>query len=417
MIKVKLLSEGILKEEVIGAQAFVYHGSRTEPDKMLDIIKNNEFDPGNVAGAMYGPGLYTVYNLLKTNTDKGRYGKFVYKFKINMYGFIIFDSEIAEKVYGKPLKPHEQAKLLGYDFLLDILKDSSLGRNGYITSDHALILAEHLTNRKVKIKGIVFTGRNDGPVAVIYDYSSAIITSYRDESKTWKKFDVADIKGQIKSTLNKPLYDIPKIIKNNNRKRMLATTKEHDEDVELEVQDLRFLNKKAIFNKGLKLIEISYELIEKYLKNIQLGTDLVLLGYTSDTIPNIFDLSKTGLYLDDCEHLQELPENLIIGKSLRIEKCPRLRLPRGLVIGGSLWYDYFSDDHMSIDKALPKDIIIKGKKRIEFNQPFILPNELWIKYVMMLKEERPDEFAQLQQDFKIAKEKIDQENIRTRGWA
>lgn len=415
MIKVKLLSESILQEEVIGAQAFVYHGSRTAPDEMLDIFKNNKFDPGNVDGAMYGKGLYTVYNLPETNTDKGRYGDFVYKFKVNMYGFIIFDLEIAQKVYGKPLNPYGQAKLLGYDFLLDILKESRARRNENITSDAALNLANYLISRKIKIKGMVFTGRNDGPVAIIYDYDSAIIASYRDQSKTWKKFDVADIKDQIKSTLNKSLYDIPKNKYNNERRIMLATTKEHDEIVELEPDDLKLLNKKAIFNKKLILSGMNYELIEKYLKNIQIRESLVLIGYESDTIPNIFDLSKSSLKINYSNSLQQLPSNLVIGKSLTLGgKIPNLKsLPDGLVIGGELNWDIDDNDLPEI----PRDIKVYGNGYIEQYIQSIQPRELWVKYVMMLKDERPDDFAQLQQDFKMAKEKIDQDNIKRRGWA
>ena len=416
MLKIKLLSEGILNEEVIGAQALVYHGSRTEPNEMLDLIKNNKFDPGQVGGAMYGPGLYTVYNLPETNTDKGKYGDFVYKFKVNMYGFIIFDREIAQKVYGKPLQPQEQAKLLGYDFLLHILKDLNTRSDGRITSERALTLANSLTSRKVKIKGIVFTGRNDGPVAIIYDYTSAIIIGYKNvkADKIWKKFDAADIKDQIKTTLHKPLYTIAKI-GDSGRKSMLAKTEIHEEDIELEPDDLKILNRKAIFNKKLKLLGMTYDHIEKYLKHIQIRESLTLVGYESDTFPNIFDLSKSHLIIDFSDRLRELPNNLIVGKSLTIHgEIPRLKsLPNGLVIGGKLNWNVIDNDL----PELPQDIKVHGNGFIEQYIHFIEPRELWVKYIDMLKMYRSDDYEKLLRDFKIAKAKIDDDNIRTRGWA
>lgn len=105
----------MLAEEVFGGEAFVYHGSWMRPDKFIPIFFNNQFKPGSGAGSMYGNGLYTVYYLEDTQTLDGRYGDYIYRFKINLHGFIIFDLHIAKLVYKKLLMPSEQAKLLRLD--------------------------------------------------------------------------------------------------------------------------------------------------------------------------------------------------------------------------------------------------------------------------------------------------------------
>ena len=124
MSNMKLIMESwrvnVLSERVFGAQAIVYHGSDTSPDLMIPRLANDQFTPGLGAGSMYGNGIYTVYDENpESNTFSGDYGDWVYKLKINLHGFIIFDQDICEKVYGKKLSPMEQLKMLGHD---DVIK-------------------------------------------------------------------------------------------------------------------------------------------------------------------------------------------------------------------------------------------------------------------------------------------------------
>ena len=41
----KLVREVLLTEEVFGAQAFVYHGSRTKPEVFIPVLLNDELQP------------------------------------------------------------------------------------------------------------------------------------------------------------------------------------------------------------------------------------------------------------------------------------------------------------------------------------------------------------------------------------
>ena len=96
--------------------------------------------------------------------------------KINLYGFVIFDKDVAVKVYGKPLSPQQQLLLLGEEELSQKMDKIPAAKSEF-TSDQAFNASKFL---KGKVKGLVFTGRRDGRVAVIYDPSSVVPV-------TWKK--------------------------------------------------------------------------------------------------------------------------------------------------------------------------------------------------------------------------------------
>lgn len=195
-----LVREILLTEEVFGAQAFVYHGSNTPPEEMKDILVSNKFDPGHGAGDYYGKGLYTVYESdPNSSTFTGLYGKYVYKLKVNLYGFIIFDKDICQKVYGKVMTPHEQLGLLGMpevkkriDFMISLRKSDPVlvalsdmmekePDKDKFTSGHADAISSTLSKT---VKGIVFTGRIDGHVAVIYDTAGVVPVGWKTAKLT-----------------------------------------------------------------------------------------------------------------------------------------------------------------------------------------------------------------------------------------
>lgn len=241
----KIIS-GLIVEKVFGAQAIVYHGSKTPPDVMIPILLKNEFMAGGEQGAMYGGGLYTVYDEDKnTRTFRGDYGDYVYKLKVNLSGFIIFDQGVCKKVYGKKMSPMEQLIMLGHEdvvreleeryeskkddekalagmrrgekpreiglvdrvrglfgrvaksvqpapsfedddeeWMLNVPEDRMVLRrkelnlnpvgsdvNPEFSSQDAILVSRILSK---KVKGIVFTGKQDGRVAVIYDPSIVV---------------------------------------------------------------------------------------------------------------------------------------------------------------------------------------------------------------------------------------------------
>ena len=221
----------LLTEEVFGRQAFVYHGSNTKPEDMLKILANNDFKPGNAAGAMYGRGLYTVYDIdPNLPTFSGDYGVYLYKLKINIDNFIIFDSDVCKKVYGEVLSPLQQLEKHGMKDAIKEIKSKKLTKVAELmpaaaqgpidpasrfTSDFALKLSPVL---QIHVKGMVYTGRRDGKVALIYDANDVVPVSWAEITKgpdpyfvggkrdsklgTWRKFSQKDIESSISRSVD-----------------------------------------------------------------------------------------------------------------------------------------------------------------------------------------------------------------------
>lgn len=207
--------EGFLNEEVYGNLAIVYHGSKASPKDFSSYVNDNNFVAGAGAGGMYGAGLYTVYDKdLSSNTFSGRYGQRVYKIKQNLNGFIIFDLEVCRKVYGESLSPYEQMKRIGLETeanrivkTSENIKDLMMQKpdpDTYFTSKRA-----HRVSRLLNqyVKGIVFTGKNDGKVVAIFDVrdSKVIAWDYAGPNKKkveWKTLGIQKSKQDLGKTIS-----------------------------------------------------------------------------------------------------------------------------------------------------------------------------------------------------------------------
>ena len=207
----------ILQEKVFGNQAFVYHGSDLPPEKFSEIIESNAFEPGKGAGAMYGKGLYTVYDEdPNSETFTGGYGDFVYKLKVNLSGFLIFDYSVCVKVHGKPMSLKDQLAKMGMQDTYNIIrkawpglqKPSSWAQEGLTfehffdedfvdlpyTSKLAIVIKDYVAN---KASGMIFTGQHDGKVCIIYDPSTVVLTAYSELSYNEPEEGSYKVAGQV----------------------------------------------------------------------------------------------------------------------------------------------------------------------------------------------------------------------------
>jgi hypothetical protein len=198
----KLIQEQLLQEQVFGNLAYVYHGSNAPPDVMLDLIKNKKFDPGKGAGAMYGPGLYTIREFKPdANTFSGGYGGYVYKFKANLAGIVSFDSDVTQQIYGKSMSITEQIQfiidnnLVGpgsiqklKQFLANNKNESLKEKEYHIKHSSAAALNNWQSLISV-VRGISFTGANDGPVVIFYSLDGVVPVAWsKTGGKTQKDF-------------------------------------------------------------------------------------------------------------------------------------------------------------------------------------------------------------------------------------
>ena len=394
-----LIKEMLLTEEIFGAQSFVYHGSPSAPDVFLPYLVDDTFNPGGGAGAMYGKGLYTVYNLKGTKTESGLYGIYIYKLAVNLYGCISFNNDIAQLIYGSPLTPAEQGKLLGLspqlvNRLEDYTEDATRKRKSSVTtSDRALKASTYL---KGAVKGIIYTGSQDGDVVALYDANAVTPVAYRvvGERKGWIPIDKEQIRSKLASrssfTWQEEKYEKP----NDPR----ITT-----DPELILKKLDFLSNlppdQRVFRGNLDLDEKFYKGPLMLPSNLRVTGNLFVKYASATTLPvNLHvegDLKPpsgleqlpAGLHVDGqldlrgCLKDLELPPDIQVDiinhnspeMSLKLLKLVKNKPMAERIIPGNL---FIPDD--SPIRSLPGGLTIKGYLRITCPNITALPNGLTV---------------------------------------
>ena len=340
----------LLTEKVYGAQAVVYHGSSAAPKVFIPALLNDTFSPGKGSGAMYGKGLYCVYDLNKTQTDSGQYGNYVYKFKVNLYGFICFDPEVALLVYKRPLSPVEQAQELGLDeTLIEKLRRIRIGAG--FTSESALPASKFL---KGKVKGLIFTGSRDGRVVVIYDQTVAVPFAWAQAGdKSWRSIDKSSLKPALrKSALGDweaEKYDFDPVA-------LLAKLSKLPVDMRITKGDL----------------DLRKTSITSIPAGLQVGGGLNLQGTGITSLPTGL---KVGRYLDiRGTKITSLPAGLQVGGNLEPFPSKITSLPADLQVGGDL--DLYGTSITSLPAGLKVGGNIYGFKGDASQVPQHLRNKL-----------------------------------------
>jgi hypothetical protein len=181
-----------LLEEVYGVNVVAYH--RTKSEDIISGILEKGFVPGY--GMMYGQGFYATYDLdsqLKPNMKKN-YGDIILKVFIKAYKFLIFDYDVAKKIYKKNytlLDQLKQMNLLKYVKDLDnVKKYSKKLKTIEYSSDIALQVYEKESSIISSINGIIFTGKTDGKVIVAYEPNAIVPMAFsEDDGKSWNKIN------------------------------------------------------------------------------------------------------------------------------------------------------------------------------------------------------------------------------------
>jgi len=308
--------EEILDERVFGVQAFVYHGSDIEPKILIPAFVEDEFVPGR--GDVYGKGLYTVYELEGTATERGVYGPYIYKLKINLHGFIIYDYDVVTKVYGKPMSIWEQLDLLGEEDLKDKVVNARPSPREKLTSEVAMPDSEKLKGR---VKGIVFTGKRDGQVAVVYDPAAVAPVAWkRKGTDQWNKVDKETLRKSLSRTadmagsysvgrfdISDPIAALEKVAKMPANKRIIRGELELDSEEITQLPDfLQILSNLTIYNTPLTSLP----------KGLRVKEDL----FIRDT------------------NITELPQDLEVGGNLYVRAGNTIAsIPDGVKIGGNIY--------------------------------------------------------------------------------
>ena len=366
-----LIRETLLLEEVYGAQAVVYHGTEADPLKLVSALLNDEFVPGKGAGSMYGKGLYTVYDINGTPTESGNYGNGIIKLKLNLYGYIIFDPDVALKVYKAPLSIVEQAQELGLDEeIIEKLRGVKID-----TSNFTSVAAEFASKfLKGQVKGLVYTGARDGRCALVYDPTTAVPISWKNvRDKSWTRVDSESIKPSLRRSASgdwqKEKYetDFLKVLKKLESYPL-------DQRVIKGDLDLSFTPITSL-PSGLKVIgnlSLSDAPITSLPAGLKVGGNFNLYGTEITSLPaelrvgGDLNLSRTPI--------KSLPNGLRVGGDLNLSDTPIASLPDGLKVGGDLNLIYTSITFLpaglkvggnlsltaTLIKSLPADLHVSG---------------------------------------------------------
>jgi len=267
----------LLKEEVYGKIATVYHGSKQSPEKFLKIFETSSSEgytstgwSGGAGGEMYGRGLYAVWERSSHQTFEGVYGPWLYKLKVNLHGFIIFNETVCNRVYSRSISPLEQLKLLGKERELKKATEAEMSiltklPHDAESSNDASKLAPFLKGR---VNGLIFFDRDDGPVAVIYDPD--IVTPI-----SWMKLNTRTKPKKVQQQKTLGYEEIEKSLKRSSHAGMQADpqrlqTKSPDKTfIERVVNDTR------VFTSALsRLTNVTKDMIAKKTSNPEILTKL-----------------------------------------------------------------------------------------------------------------------------------------------
>jgi hypothetical protein len=365
-----LIRETLLLEEVYGAQAVVYHGTEADPYTLIDALLKDKFTPGVGAGAMYGKGLYTVYDLAGTQTEKGEYGPHIIKLKVNLYGYIIFDPEIALKVYKRPLTPAQQAEEVGYsEDVVEALKSVKPPKGDTFTSDSALSVYKSL---QYEVKGLVFTGRNDGRVVVVYDPTTAVPMAWKGVgSSFWTPVD--------RAALLTPLERPDVSAREGRPVKQSALGRSALGDFESGKWDtkrsvLKALKRLEQLPEDQRVVKGDLNLYDASITSLptglQVGGDLELRGTQVTSLPA--GLRVGGIIFLQGTQITSLPTGLKVGGALCLQGTPIASLPTGLKVGESLFLF-----HTPI-ASLPDDLQVGGNLFLQGTKITSLPPDLQV---------------------------------------
>ena len=201
-----------LGEEITGGSIVVYH--RTKLTKENYKLLNNGFVPGD--GQMYGRGLYSTYELKdQFNSNMEGYGSTIIKFQVtDTSKILILDESEQLKAFGKRIGLLDQIKKILKGGFNGFYKENKLAiqesiklleDKNRLTSEAAYYLAANVRKFQLLFDGLVFTGRNDGRVLVLFETTLASPLQYVDTRglQQGDKFEWTSLKNKDSYGLGK----------------------------------------------------------------------------------------------------------------------------------------------------------------------------------------------------------------------
>jgi len=349
----------------------VFHRTK---DTSIDLIGRDGYRAGG--GDAWGAGIYTCYDLISTtkankyndgHLKSSTYGPVIIENKVaSLKNFLIFDYDVAKKIYGNEYKLEDQLKKIlpkniYQKFEEPILEASRICDNLYKKSPmnkyttEAVQKISILPEIKHYLRGMIFTGAFDGKVLLSYDRENLIPINYsKDDGKTWKKFVKQGIHRIARENLRKLLKsnskDLSTYLQDHiNNKLTASEFKSFDDYLEKTMSSSNF-NDLYILSDFEYIFDLKEEEYPN-IKSIKSQISSLYKDYIVKIINTIKDTNETDIAL--------LNSNLFVTLPEKIEKY----FP-------SLANDYNSSFEIYLGK------IIDGVKKLQENKNLYLSDSI-----------------------------------------
>jgi len=372
--------------KVLGNIALCYH--RTHEIKTVESIKQDGFRSGSEE-SLYGPGIYLTFDVESQFTNyMTNYGDYIIKSKVALTGMLILDQDVARTVYGIHHSFADQCKLLKLrvfendkwvllhesNDVKTWLQHSDFQKPNSFSSDLAKFLFEErlignpYSERNLKLPGILFTGRQDGRVIVIYDRSKVIPLAYtsapadqpQPNPVIWQPLLSKDTVKKVQTAGMTLEHYVKHFLTSPDTYTVRLGYREFEITQGKVKGDLYLLDLPRL--KHFPSLEIFGDL---HLGNcsglVSLGKNLIVHGdFNLTDCISLVKFSPTNcphnLILTGCSNLESLPDSLSVGQNLVLRNCPKLKqLPRNLFVRHNL---YLAGSGIT---DIPPDSVIKGK--------------------------------------------------------
>lgn len=383
--------DNIIKEDITSGSTIVYHRTGKGGESPVEGITADGYRVG--AGAYYGVGVYTTYNLesqTKNSDMISTYGNIIIESKVlSLDKFLIFDYNIAKRIYGnKNYTLDKQLQIiLGKEYnkykdnekLIDILENVEYSYSSHIAKDFYNLFKNTIIKN---VRGLVFTGETDGNVLLSYDRKNVEPLRYTtDEGETWTNITNKTVYGRVKGY--------------------------NPEESNIEIEHIK--NK---LDTGRQLDDNEIDII--------LNNQEILSKIGGDNINNIISSSSEpdkiiNIILNNKELFSKINNNIInvIYKSSERDKIFKKLLLNNEILVSKLDYDsigiillYSSEPDKVIDIILNNEILVS--KIRNYNISTIISNSSEPEKVKtLLKKIRPDLFKESKMNiYNVIKEEI-----------
>jgi hypothetical protein len=314
-----------LFEEIYGKISAVYH--RSKDVGASNIRQGNQFRVGGGMGALYGPAVYATYDLESQLQRKMLlYGDYIIKARVNLDNFVIFDPEVSRKVYPGLRFTQQLERVFGISrdkqiYMIppkDLDALSNLSTVPELTSEMAKNF--FVRNRNwvmTKTRGMVFTGKYDGKVVVVYrdrDITPMSVAYAPEGVNRVSEVKFESVEKFSRGTLNQPTNVMPtdknpsvQFLKSVIHKIALTLRQKFNVRQRRETTTIKIINKHEEIKVNFMWLDIPPQLSRSYRKD---DLEDLFEQEINRNLPSGFDIYSGSINQSSYEFMLGVPERV-----------------------------------------------------------------------------------------------------------